>query len=88
MVSQPHSALARTERYISRALEALRSGNAAQATEHLEHALGAVAFAGNSQTKLIDSLHAIADDTGCLLTDEQRRGALDAITHAEGSGID
>ncbi len=90
MISQPHSALARTERYIARALEALRSGNTSMAAEHLEHALGAVTFAGNSQSKLIDS-------TKHLLTFYAANGALDkahqdaaiaAVKHAESPGID
>ncbi len=86
MVSQPHSALARTERYLSRALAALREGNLAQATEQLDYALGAVAVAGDRQTRLIEQAKETATYLeGCDSTRAENHALAlrRAVTHAE-----
>lgn len=91
-IDQPNSALARTARHINEALEALRQGDDMTATVKLRLALGALGFAGNSQTKLIDALKNADAFVGGFMQDSDckalRAGFKDAIAHASGPGID
>ncbi len=90
-ISQPNSALARTDAYIREALIALNRGDLTLAAAKLGGALGAAEFAGNSQTKLIEAARAASSAMAGYRdwrTSTERNGLVAAIKHAEGPGID
>lgn len=91
MVSQPNSALARVETYIREALLAIDRGDLTLASAQLGGALGAVEFAANSQTKLIDACKH-ASQAVAKMPQGRYKGIVaccdEAVKHAEGPGID
>ncbi len=90
-VAQPNSALARVETYILAAKRALEAGQLRIAEQQMDLALGAMTFAANSQTKLIEAARGAATAmTGYRdwRTSTERNGLVNAVAHAEGPGID
>ncbi len=98
MICQLNSALARADTYVREALLAIHQRDYTLASAKLGGALGALDYAGNSQTRLIDAVNGLvianhglpanpADETDpvCRAAIEQ---GLAAITHATGPGID
>lgn len=84
-ILQPNSALARADRHVFNARDALKERDYVAALRHIDAALGALSYAGNSQARLIGAaklgLRNAPDST--VAADIQ--GAID---HAEGPGID
>lgn len=89
-IEQPNSALARAERAVLLAKQHLcfGTGSIEDADKALDLALGALGFAGNSQTRLIDALQAALTTQGHSLKSTVIEQGFDAINHATGPGID
>ncbi len=90
-ITQRDSALARVEGYVLEAKTALDCNRPQAAAHAVDLALGALTFAGNSQTRLIDASNAAAKAMSGYRdwrTSTERNALLDAIEHAESPGID
>lgn len=92
-VSQPNSALARALSHLDKAIAIAEEhdpdgDSIPDLKRELILAQGALGFAGNSQTKLIDALYSTITTQGHTITSRVLDQAQDAIKHATGPGID
>ncbi len=95
-VAQSNSALARVETYVLAAKRALEAGQLRVAEQQMDLALGAMTFAANSQTKLIEAVQSAAVFTTPLerlkgwngYKEDAARRMHEAVAHAESPGID
>lgn len=85
MISQPNSALARADSYITLAMVALTERNYEEAHWNIGMARSALGFAGNSQTRLIEAAKVGLRNAPDSTVADDIQGAID---HAEGPGID